>query len=207
VSDYPSKVLADAVEAFSGLKGIGRRGALRMVLELLEHPKEDVVKFSDVLKRLTTDIHYCEVCFNMADTNRCRICNDPKRDTKQLCVVADIRDVMAIEQTQQFKGCYHVLGGIISPMEGKGPSDLTVDHLLNRIATGAVTEIIMALPATMEGDTTIFYIFKKINTLGLDALKLSTIARGIAIGDSLEYADEVTLGRSILDRTPYDKKF
>ncbi len=190
-----------AVESFSQLPGVGRKTALRLVLHLLRQPLEDVDSFTDAVTRVRHDVKYCKVCHNISDTDICSICSDPRRDGSVVCVVENIQDVMAIENTQQYHGLYHVLGGIISPMDGIGPHDLSIDSLVERIDTGEVKEVILALASTMEGDTTNFYISRKLKDKDV---KLSIIARGISVGDELEYTDEVTLGRSILNRTPFD---
>jgi recombination protein RecR len=200
---YPSKVFEEAVNQFATLPGIGRRGALRMVLHLLKQSPDAIEQFGNVFLRLRNEIKYCRNCHNISDTDLCGICSSPKRDSSLVCVVEDIRDLIAVENTNQYNGLYHVLGGIISPMDGIGPSELTIDSLLSKLNQGQVNEVIMALSATMEGDTTVFYLYKKIAQLHSD-VKFSTIARGVSIGDDLEYADEVTLGRSILNRTPYE---
>ena len=189
-----------AVESFSQLPGVGRKTALRLVLHLLRQPLEDVDSFTDAVTRVRHDVKYCKVCHNISDTDICSICSDPRRDGSVVCVVENIQDVMAIENTQQYHGLYHVLGGIISPMDGIGPHDLSIDSLVERIDTGEVKEVILALASTMEGDTTNFYISRKLKDKNV---KLSIIARGISVGDELEYTDEVTLGRSILNRTPF----
>ncbi len=189
-----------AVESFSQLPGVGRKTALRLVLHLLRQPLEDVDSFTDAVTRVRHDVKYCKVCHNISDTDICSICSDPRRDGSVVCVVENIQDVMAIENTQQYHGLYHVLGGIISPMDGIGPHDLSIDSLVERIDTGEVKEVILALASTMEGDTTNFYISRKLKDKDV---KLSIIARGISVGDELEYTDEVTLGRSILNRTPF----
>lgn len=190
-----------AVESFSQLPGVGRKTALRLVLHLLRQPLEDVDSFTDAVTRVRHDVKYCKVCHNISDTDICSICSDPRRDGSVVCVVENIQDVMAIENTQQYHGLYHVLGGIISPMDGIGPHDLSIDSLVERIDEGGVKEVILALASTMEGDTTNFYISRKLKDKDV---KLSIIARGISVGDELEYTDEVTLGRSILNRTPFD---
>jgi len=192
--------LERAVESFSQLPGVGRKTALRLVLHLLRQPLEDVDSFTDAVTRVRHDVKYCKVCHNISDTDICSICSDPRRDGSVVCVVENIQDVMAIENTQQYHGLYHVLGGIISPMDGIGPHDLSIDSLVERIDTGEVKEVILALASTMEGDTTNFYISRKLKDKDV---KLSIIARGISVGDELEYTDEVTLGRSILNRTPF----
>lgn len=189
-----------AVESFSQLPGVGRKTALRLVLHLLRQPLEDVDSFTDAVTRVRHDVKYCKVCHNISDTDICSICSDPRRDGSVVCVVENIQDVMAIENTQQYHGLYHVLGGIISPMDGIGPHDLSIDSLVERIDEGEVKEVILALASTMEGDTTNFYISRKLKDKDV---KLSIIARGISVGDELEYTDEVTLGRSILNRTPF----
>lgn len=201
MQQYPSQLLERAVESFSQLPGVGRKTALRLVLHLLRQSTEDVDSFADAITRVKHDIKYCKVCHNISDTDVCSICSDPRRDASVVCVVENIQDVMAIENTQQFHGLYHVLGGIISPMDGIGPNDLEIESLVKRVEEGEVKEIILALASTMEGDTTNFYISRKLKD---KQVKLSVIARGISVGDELEYTDEVTLGRSILNRTPFD---
>jgi recombination protein RecR len=200
---YPSKVFEEAVNQFATLPGVGRRSALRMVLHLLKQSPEEVERFGNAFLKLRSEIRYCRNCHNISDTDLCGICSSPKRDASLVCVVEDVRDLIAVENTQQYYGLYHVLGGIISPMDGIGPSELTIDSLLTKLGQGQIKEVIMALSATMEGDTTVFYVYKKISQLNSE-IKFSTIARGVSIGDDLEYADEVTLGRSILNRTPYE---
>jgi recombination protein RecR len=204
LSSLSSKILDDAVHEFSRLPGIGKRSALRLVLHLLKIPSEDVRRLSQSMQRLREDIRYCKICNNISDTEICGICADTRRDDSVICVVEDIRDIIAIENTNQYKGKYHVLGGIISPMDGIGPADLNISALVNRLSQPGLKEIIMALSATMEGDTTAFFIYKKIQQSGLTGFRFSSIARGVSIGDELEYADEVTLGRSILNRVPYE---
>ncbi len=199
--DFSSKLLENAVYEMSQLPGIGKRTALRLVLHLLKQPSEQTERLSNALKALRSDIRFCRSCHNISDVELCEICASPKRDKSVVCVVEDIRDVMAIENTGQFKGLYHVLGGKISPMEGVGPQDLKIASLVNKAKQGQLRELIFALSSTMEGDTTNFYIYKQLE--GLD-ISTSTIARGIAVGDELEYADEVTLGRSILNRIPFE---
>ena len=198
---YPSKLVERAVEQLSTLPGVGRKTALRLVLHLLRQSTEDVDSFADAVIRVKHDVKYCKVCHNISDNEVCSICSDPRRDASVVCVVENIQDVMAIENTQQFHGLYHVLGGIISPMDGIGPHDLEIESLVERVEEGTVKEIILALASTMEGDTTNFYISRKLKDTGV---KLSVIARGISVGDELEYTDEVTLGRSILNRTPFE---
>ena len=197
---YPSQLLEKAVEEFAKLPGIGRKTALRLVLYLLRQETADVEQFSDAVKEMKHGIKHCKVCHNISDNDVCPICSSQQRDNSTICVVENVRDVMAIENTAQFNGLYHVLGGIISPMDGIGPSDLEINSLVSRVAAGGVKEVILALSPTMEGDTTNFYIFRKLADYDV---KLSVIARGISVGDELEYADEVTLGRSILNRTPF----
>ncbi|MBR3079298.1 MAG: recombination protein RecR [Prevotella sp.] len=201
---YPSQLLERAVQEFSKLPGIGRKTALRLVLHLLRQDADDVAQFADAVKRLKQEVRYCRICHNISDHDVCPICSDPRRDTTTICVVENIQDVMAVENTQQFNGLYHVLGGIISPMDGIGPSDLEIDSLVQRVGTGGVREVILALSSTMEGDTTNFYLFRKLAPYS--DVRLSIIARGISVGDELEYTDEVTLGRSILNRTPFEGK-
>ena len=201
MQQYSSQLLERAVEGFSQLPGVGRKTALRLVLHLLRQPVEEGEGFTDAVTHVCHDIKYCKVCHNISDTDICSICSDPRRDSSVVCVVENIQDVMAIENTQQFHGLYHVLGGIISPMDGIGPHDLSIDSLVERVDTGEVKEVILALASTMEGDTTNFYISRKLKDKDV---KLSIIARGISVGDELEYTDEVTLGRSILNRTPFD---
>ncbi len=198
---YPSLLLERAVEEFAKLPGIGRKTALRLVLYLLKQDKSMVEGFGQAMLKLRAEVSYCQSCNNIADTTLCAICANPNRMDSIVCVVESVKDVMAVENTQQFIGKYHVLGGIISPMEGVGPHDLTIDHLIEKVAKGGVNEVILALSTTMEGDTTNFYLFKKLKEYGV---KVTTIARGISIGDELEYADELTLGRSIKFRTSYE---
>lgn len=201
---YPSALLENAVNEFSKLPGIGRKTALRLILHLLRQDESVTDSFVNALTILRHDIKYCKVCHNICDGDVCSICSDKSRDSSVICVVENIKEVMAIENTMQFKGLYHVLGGIISPIDGIGPADLQIDSLVERIPRENVKEIILALSTTMEGDTTNFYIYRKLN--GLD-VKVSVIARGISIGDEIEYADEVTLGRSILNRTLFNESF
>ena len=198
---YPSKLLELAVNEFSRLPGIGRKTALRLVLHLLRQPESDVDRFGNALMKLRKEVRYCSVCNNITEAETCAICRDTRRDKSLVMVVEDIRDVMAVENTGQYQGLYHILGGILNPMEGIGPDQLNINSLMHRIESGEVREVIMALSMTMEGDTTVFYLFRKLKPLNVP---VSTIARGIAIGGELEYADEVTLGRSILNRTPYE---
>ena len=198
--NFSSKLLEDAVAEFARLPGIGEKTALRMVLFLLNRQEQEVEKFSAALLRLKKEVNFCSECGNISDTPLCGICTAPRRDRSLICVVEDSRDVMAIENTRQYNGLYHVLGGLISPMDGIGPSDLNVGRLLERADNGETKEIILALSATMEGDTTVFYLYKKLKAI---PVLLSSIARGIAFGGEIEYADEVTLGRSIQTRVPY----
>lgn len=199
--EFSSKLLENAVYEMSQLPGIGKRTALRLVLHLLKQPQEQTTRLSGSLVNLKKNIKFCKNCHNISDVVLCEICANPKRDRTMVCVVEDIRDVMAIENTDQFRGLYHVLGGKISPMEGVGPQDLTITSLIEKVRLGEIKELIFALSSTMEGDTTNFYIFKQLE--GME-IKTSAIARGIAIGDELEYADQVTLGRSILNRIPFE---
>ena len=198
---FPSQLLEKAVQEFSKLPGIGRKTALRLVLHLLRQDADSVAQFADAVGRLKQEVKYCRVCHNISDSDTCPICSDLRRDVTTVCVVENIQDVMAVENTQQYHGLYHVLGGVISPMDGIGPSDLEIDSLVERVKSGGVKEVILALSSTMEGDTTNFYIFRKLAPF-ID-VKLTIIARGISVGDELEYTDEVTLGRSILNRTPF----
>ncbi|TBW28479.1 recombination mediator RecR [Gramella sp. KN1008] len=199
--DFSSKLLEQAVDEMSQLPGIGKRTALRLVLHLLKQPEEQTTRLSHALKNLRNNIKLCRNCYNISDTELCEICANPSRISEIVCVVEDIRDVMAIENTGQYRGHYHVLGGKINPMDGVGPSQLNIKPLIEKIAEGKVEEIIFALSSTLEGDTTNFYIFKQLEGTNV---KTSTIARGISVGDELEYADEVTLGRSITNRIPFE---
>lgn len=199
--EFSSKLLENAVYEISQLPGIGKRTALRLVLHLLRQPKEQTERLSFALQNLRSEIRYCKNCYNISDVEWCEICANPKREESLVCVVEDIRDVMAIENTGQYTGHYHVLGGKISPLDGIGPGELNIEPLVRKVEKGVVKEIIFALSSTMEGDTTNFYIYKQVHPYGV---KTSTIARGIAVGDELEYADEVTLGRSILNRIPFE---
>jgi recombination protein RecR len=202
---YSSRLLENAVQEFAKLPGIGRKTALRLVLHLLRQETSDVEQFATAVATMKREVKHCRVCHNISDTDLCPICADPRRDTTMVCVVENIQDVLAIENTQQFHGLYHVLGGLISPMDGIGPSDLQIDALVTRVAAGNIKEVILALSSTMEGDTTNFYIFRKLAPY-VDQVRVSIIARGIAVGNELEYTDEVTLGRSILNRTPFEGK-
>lgn len=199
-SEFPSRLLEDAVNEFASLPGVGRKTAFRLVMNLLRRDKEEVRRFGESIIRLHGEIHYCSVCNNISDNEICNICNDEKRDKGVICVVESIQDVMAIENTRQFRGLYHVLGGIISPIDGIGPSDLKIDSLEEKVKTGDVKEIILALSTTMEGDTTNYYLYKRLNKYNTP---ITTLARGVAIGDELEYTDEITLGRAINNRNPY----
>jgi recombination protein RecR len=199
--EFSSKLLENAVYEMSQLPGIGKRTALRLVLHLLKQPEERTELLAHALLKLKSEVNFCKNCHNISDTEICEICANPKRDETLVCVVEDIRDVMAIENTSQYNGLYHVLGGKISPMEGVGPQDLTIAQLVKKVKEGTVKELILALSSTMEGDTTNFYIYKQLE--GLE-VATSTIARGISVGDELEYADEVTLGRSIINRVPFE---
>lgn len=199
--DFSSKLLENAVNEVSQLPGIGKRTALRLVLHLMKQPKEQTLQLSESLKQMREQINFCANCHNISDMELCEICANPNRDSSLVCVVEDIRDVMAIENTSQYRGHYHVLGGKISPMDGIGPGDLTINSLVEKVAAGQIKELIFALSSTMEGDTTNFYIFRQIESFNVVT---TTIARGISVGDELEYADEITLGRSILNRIPFE---
>jgi recombination protein RecR len=199
-SEYPSKLLENAVNEFASLPGIGRKTAFRLVMNLLKRDPEEVRRFGECVIRLHGEIHYCRVCNSISDSETCNICSDEKRDRSLICVVENIQDVMAIENTRQYKGVYHVLGGVISPVDGIGPADLKIDTLEEKVKNGGVSEIIFALSTTMEGDTTNFYLFRRLDKYNV---YLTTLARGVAIGDELEYTDEITLGRAINNRNPY----
>ena len=199
--EFSSKLLQKAVEEISQLPGIGKRTALRLSLHLLKQPLSQSIALSESIKSLREDITFCENCHNISDNLLCEICSNPNRNKSLICVVEDIRDVMAIESTSAFKGVYHVLGGIISPMDGIGPADLTITSLIDKINNSEIKEVVFALSPSIEGDTTNFYIYKQIEKSGV---KTSTIARGIAVGNEIEYVDEITLGRSILNRIPYE---
>ena len=199
--NFSSKLLENAVNEVSQLPGIGKRTALRLVLHLLKQPTSQTHQLATALNKLVDDIKLCKKCHNISDVEVCEICANPRRNAEIICVVEDVRDVMAIENTSQFKGLYHVLGGKISPIEGIGPQNLTIDSLIDKVKNGDVKEVIFALSSTIEGDTTNFYIFKQLEKF---TVKTSTIARGIAVGDELEYADEITLGRSIVNRIPFE---
>jgi recombination protein RecR len=198
---YPSALLERAINEFAKLPGIGRKTALRLVLHLLRQDNETVEAFGNAMITLKHDVKYCRVCHNISDTETCLICSNPARDAGTICVVENVRDVMIVEATQQFRGLYHVLGGVISPMDGIGPGDLQIESLVERVKAGGVREVILALSTTMEGDTTSFYIYRKLEATGV---KLSVLARGVSVGDELEYTDEVTLGRSIVNRTVFN---
>lgn len=198
---YSSQLLENAVNQFATLPGVGGKTALRFVLNLLRRTDDEVDGFADTIKKLKHEVHYCHRCHNLSDTPLCSVCSDPRRDQSTICVVENIRDVMAIENTQLYHGVYHVLGGVISPIDGIGPANLEIDSLVERAADEAVQEVIFALPTTMEGDTTGFYIFRKI--AHRTQLKITTIARGVAVGNELQYTDEVTLGKSLQNRTEF----
>jgi recombination protein RecR len=199
--EYSSKIIEQAVEAFAQLPGVGKKTALRYVLHVIKQDKQVSDQLSSMVARLKTDLKFCQSCHNISESDTCEICTNPARDESTVCVVQDYRDILAIENTGLYKGRYHVLGGLISPLEGITPSSLNVESLVNKLGKNPVSEVILALNATMEGETTSFYIFRKIAPYNV---KLSVIARGIAVGDELEYADEVTLGRSIQNRIPFD---
>lgn len=201
MNNYPSKLFEQAVHEFAKLPGIGKKTALRLILHILQQDENDVVLLGNSIIRLKNEIKYCKTCFNISEDNYCEICRNNSRDHSVICVVQDVRDVMAVENTGQFNGVYHILGGVISPMDGIKPEMLNIEQFVNRIKNNNITEVIFALPATIEGDTTGFYIFRKITDFNVN---VSVIARGIPLGDELEYADEATLGRSIVNRTPYN---
>jgi len=201
IEKYPSKLLENAVNEFSKLPGIGRKSALRMVLHLLRQNKESVTAFGESLIQLRNEIKHCKVCHNISDSEICQICSNPARNNSVICVVENIRDVMLVENTHQYNGLYHVLGGIISPMDGIGPNELEINSLIERANHPELVEIILALPTTMEGDTTNFYIFRKLKD---KPVRVTTLARGLAVGDDLEYTDEITLGRSLVNRVLYE---
>lgn len=201
MEQYPSVLLEKAVSEFSKLPGIGRKTALRLVLYLLRQPVDSSDNFADAIRKVRHDIRYCKVCHNISDTDICPVCSDPRRDKSTVCVVENVQDVMAVENTQTYHGLYHVLGGIISPMEGIGPGDLEIESLVKRVAEGGIKEVILALSSTMEGDTTNYYISRQLKQY---PVKVTVIARGISVGNELEYTDEVTLGRSIINRTPME---
>lgn len=197
---FPSRLLENAVNEFSSLPGIGRKTAFRLVMHLLRRSEADVTRFGDSIVRLRSEIRYCHECHNISDNEVCNVCSDPLRDKSIVCVVESIQDVMAIENTRQYRGIYHVLGGIISPVDGIGPGDLNIASLIKKAESGAIHEVILALSTTMEGDTTNYYLFRKLGHTGID---VTTLARGVSVGDELEYIDELTLGRSLVNRTPF----
>jgi len=199
--EYPSSLVENAVNELSKLPGVGKRSALRFALYLLKQPNQSTENLCYALNKMRTEIKYCKICYSLSDNDICSICSQPKRNHSQICVVENIRDILAIENTQQYQGVYHVLGGIISPIDGIGINDLTISQLIDRVRKKDIEEIILALPTTMEGDTTGFYINKLLQEFNI---KVSTIARGIAIGDNIEFADEITLGRSIINRIPFN---
>ena len=201
IQQYPSQLFGRAVAELANLPGIGQKTALRLALFLLKQDKEKVDCFTEAVKAMRNEIKHCKVCHNISDTDMCPICANPHRDGSTVCVVENVQDVMAVENTQQYNGLYHVLGGVISPMDGIGPNDIEIDSLIQRVEDGGVNEVIVALSPTMEGDTTNFYIYRKLAGKGV---RMSVIARGISVGDELEYTDEVTLGRSIINRVPFD---
>ena len=202
--DLPSKYLREAVEQFASLPSIGKRSALRLVLELLKRSPQEIEKFSETIGALRENIHYCSNCGNITDKKICSICSNPAREKRTICVVEDIRDIMAIEATGSYKGIYHVLGGVISPMDGQGPEDLNIKTLIQKVENNQVDEVIFALSSTMEGDTTNFYIYKKMPN---KEITITTLSRGVSVGTELHYADELTLGRSILQRLPFESTF
>lgn len=197
---YSSKLLEEAVHQISSLPGVGKKSALRLVLHLLNRSEEDVERFANAFVRLKKEVKFCKCCHNISDSDVCEICSDKSRNPKIICVVQDLKDVMSIEATQQFRGLYHVLGGVISPIDGIGPNDLTIESLVQRVHNEPIDEVVLALSTTMEGDTTAYYIYRRLENLGIT---ITTLARGVATGDELHYADEVTLGRSIVERRPY----
>lgn len=210
MTNYPSILLSDAVEQMASLPGVGRKTALRLVLHLLRQSDKDVDAFTGALSRLKQEVKYCKVCHTISDQDICSICQSHSRDKHIVCVVENVQDVMSIENTGQYNGLYHVLGGIISPMDGVGPSDIEIDSLIKRVESGEIHEVILALPTTMEGDTTNFYIYRRLQNLTIgdnasspNSLKISQIARGVAIGNEIEYTDEITLGRSIVNRIEF----
>ena len=200
--NFPSKLIENAVEELAKLPGVGRKTALRLALHLLKSETEETQSLSEALVKMRSEITYCQTCHNISDTEICNICANPLRDHSLLCVVSDIRDVIAIENTGQYKGVYHVLGGVISPIEGIGPTDLNISSLVERLPQSEIKEIVLAVSPTMEGDTTAFYITRKLRDF---SVKITTIARGVPVGGELEYTDEITLGRSIVERTSYSK--
>lgn len=203
IQQYPSQLFTKAVSELSGLPGIGQKTALRLALFLLRQDKDKVERFVTTISTMRNEIKHCKICHNISDTEICPICSNTHRDKSTICVVENVQDVIAVENTQQFNGLYHVLGGVISPIDGIGPKDIEIDSLVERVEEGGINEVILALSSTMEGDTTNFYIFRKLSKSGV---KLSVIARGISVGDELEYTDEVTLGRSIKNRVPFEER-
>ncbi len=201
-TEFPSRLLENAVNEFASLPGIGRKTAFRLVMNLLRKEPEEVKRFGETLLKLHEEIHYCKICHNISDTEICSICSDEKRDKSLICVVENIQDVMAVENTRQYRGLYHVLGGLISPVDGIGPSDLKISSLEEKVKAGGIREIILALSTTMEGDTTNYYLYKRLHAFDM---LITTLARGVAIGDELEYTDEITLGRAIKNRNPYQQ--
>lgn len=199
-NEFPSRLLESAVNEFATLPGVGRKTAFRLVMNLLKRDSAEVRRFGETIIRLHEEIRYCSICNSISDTEVCSICSDIKRDRSVICVVENIPDVMAVENTRQYKGLYHVLGGIISPIDGIGPSDLKIDTLEEKVKSGGINEVILALSTTMEGDTTNYYLYKRLSGYGI---AITTLARGVAIGDELEYTDEITLGRAINNRNPY----
>jgi recombination protein RecR len=202
LDQFPSKLLENAVTEFAKLPGIGKKTALRLVLHLLKREPDEVHRFSDAMTRLKDEVMHCQICHNISDAEVCNICCNGSRDHGLVCVVENIRDVMSIENTQQYRGVYHVLGGIISPMDGIGPADLEIESLLKRVEAGEIREVIFALSTTMEGDSTNFYLFKKLKNSNI---RITTLARGVSVGDELEFTDELTLGRSIVNRLLYEQ--
>jgi recombination protein RecR len=202
---YPSQLLESAVDEFAKLPGIGRKTALRLVLHLLRQEPQRALQLGESVIRLRREVRYCDVCHNISDTERCAICSDASRDASTVCVVENVKEVMVVEATRQFHGLYHVLGGLISPMDGVGPQQLQIDSLVERVKAGGIQEVILALSTTMEGDTTNFYIYRRLGQF--PDLKVTTLARGVSVGDEIEYADEITLGRSIQNRTPFADSF
>jgi len=201
IEKYPSRLLENAINEFSKLPGIGRKSALRLVLYLLRQEKGEVEAFGTSIIKLRNEVKHCKICHNISDTDVCHLCSNPSRNTSVVCVVENIRDVLSVENTNEFGGLYHVLGGIISPMDGIGPSDLEIDSLIKRVDEGNISEVILALSTTMEGDTTNFYIFRKLKDKNI---KITTLARGVSVGDELEYTDEITLGRSLVNRVNFE---
>lgn len=201
MEEISSKILNQVIEQFNSLPGVGKRTAMRLALNMINKEKYEIERFANAFVELSKGINYCQTCYNISDSDCCSICANPSRVSEEICVVEDVRDVIAIESTMQYKGVYHVLGGKISPMDGIGPSDLKIRELIDRIEAESVKEVILALSTTMEGDTTNFYLYRKLKDYDL---KITTIARGISVGDELEYADEITLGRSLINRIPYE---